>query len=416
MCQGEHVLPFATVALSLLQNLGSSIERSWQSAEYDQSLFPRLCADELGKARLHEHVSPDDIVSAVFAGKLPQQVDLDATFGQPPVTLFRGRRFYIAALFWVDGTTTIHDHAFAGAFQVLAGESIEANFSFAPERDVGGNMRLGRLLGGQTALRRAGDVRAVPAGPSFIHSLFHLARPSVSLVVRTFKDPTVATQFNYSSSGIAVDPFLQDPVRDRTIQVCELLRETEDRQFEERVGDLIAGADAHTAFSIVQSCTKVADVTLLDRMVERIRDREVGNRVRRWVAGRRRTEFLITRRARVSDPELRFMLAVLLNSRRRVDVLALVAGAAPGVDPAKQTAAWLQRLSEVTIRLQIGSAPFEPNVLGLPPFGPGCEEGLADCLAGRDRSLTGEVQVFMDRLRALPVLEPLFIGNEPDGE
>jgi len=415
MCQGARVLPFATVAVSLIQQLGSSIERSWQSAEYDQSLFPRLCADALGTARLHERISPDDIVRAVFAGELPQQLDPDANFGQPPVTLFRSRRFYISALFWVDGTTTIHDHAFAGAFQVLAGESIEANFSFAPEREVGGSLRLGSLLGGQAALRRAGDVRAVPAGPSFIHSLFHLARPSVSLVVRTFRDPTVATQFNYSSSGIAVDPFLQDPVRDRTIQICELLRRTEDRQFEERVGDLIAGADAHTAFSIVQACTKVTDVTLLDRLVERIRDREVSHRVRRWVAERRRTDLLISRRAQVHDPELRFMLAVLLNGKRLVDVLALVASSAPGVDPAKQTAAWLQRLSKTTIRLQVGSAPFEPSVLGLPPFGPGCEEGLANYLAGRDHFPTGEVQGFMERLRALPVLEPLFVGDGTDG-
>jgi hypothetical protein len=34
----------------------------------------------------------------------------------------------IEALFWVDGTTSIHQHSFSGAFQVLAGKSIHSRY------------------------------------------------------------------------------------------------------------------------------------------------------------------------------------------------------------------------------------------------------------------------------------------------
>ena len=221
-------------------------------------------------------------------------------------------------------------------------------------------------------------------------------------------DPQPGAQFNYSPPGMAFDPFTEDPIRDRKIQIVEMLRKTDDQRFEHLVGDLIAGADADTAFAIVRSCMRVPDVTMLDRLVGRIQDADLSASVARWVGERRRAEFLITRRAVVHEPELRFLLAVLLNSRRLVDVLGLVASFAPGTDPARQIAAWLRRLSTTTIRLQVGNNQFEPSVLGLPTFGPGCEEGLADWLADRGASLRPEVQLFIERLRNLPALKPLF--------
>ena len=48
------------------------------------------------------------------AQALPEQMDVEAAFGNPPVTLFAGLRFHIDVYFWLDGTTEIHQHAFAG--------------------------------------------------------------------------------------------------------------------------------------------------------------------------------------------------------------------------------------------------------------------------------------------------------------
>jgi hypothetical protein len=402
------MLDCRTVSIALISALGADVERSWHEVDNEPSAFPRICAEHLEAARLHERVAPEDIVAAALAANLPEQRDPAGRFGQPPVTLFRARRFYIDALFWVDATTTVHDHAFSGAFQVLSGRSIETNFTFVISRGVGGHLHLGDLRAEASILRRTGEVRPILAGPSYVHSLFHLDRPSVSLVVRTYSDSAQRMQLEYSA-GIAFDPFLEDPIRDRMIQVVDMLRRTENPEFEDRVGELIATTDLHTAFSVIRSCAKLADVALLDRLIARVRDQTIVTQIRVWVDRRRREDLLMSRRGSVVEPSLRFLLAVLLNARRRVDALALVASHSGEPDPARTLAGWLCQLSKTTVRLQLGNVPFEPNVLGLPPFGPGCEQALADVLAGRRVSRDSEVDAFLGRLRALPPLEPLFV-------
>ena len=402
------------MALAPIRELGVELERDWAASDYDRSAFPDLCAERLEAARLHTAVDPDQIVDEVFRGELPQQFDPSARFGQPPVTLFRAAQFFIDALFWVDGTTTIHDHSFSGAFQVLAGQSIETTFRFTPSHDFDGRVQLGQLSAGGSELRSTGDVCAVPAGPVYIHSLFHLARPSVTLVVRTYRDPNPGKQFTYSPAGVAFDFLSEDQNRDRVVQAVEMLRKTEHPAFESRVGDLIGRSNVNTGFSIIRACAKACDNATLERLTARVSDPEAGRRIRDWAVQRRRIEFLISRRNLIHDPSLRFLLAVLLNARRRSDALALTSRFTSDDDPARRIAAMLRALGGITMRLRLGSEPFEPNVLGLPPFGPGCEEGLADLLAGRERPPNPAVDAFIDRLRALPALEPLFSGDDRD--
>lgn len=399
------------MALAPIRELGADLERKWEAAGFDLSVFPGICAEALETAQLHKTLAPTEIVESVFRGGLPKQHDPQARFGQPPVTLYRGERFFIDVLFWVDGTTTIHDHSFSGAFQVLAGQSIETTFSFSERRDFGGHVKFGDLSVQASVLRAPGDVRAVPAGPAYIHALFHLARPSVSLIVRTYKDPNPGRQYAYSESGVAFDTQTEDEGRDLIVRVAEMLRRTENPEFESRVGDLIAESELHVAFAIVRACAKWADSGTVDRLIGRLDDEQAQQALRDWVVVRQRTEFLISRRNLVQKSELRFLLAVLLNAKRRTDALALVAGFNPEVDPAQQIAAWLRELSAVTVRLRIGNEPFEPNILGLPPFGPGAEDALAAVLRGDRSSLDDAGQAFADRLRALPPLRALFDGD-----
>jgi hypothetical protein len=403
------------MSLAPIRELGVDLEQRWAAAGFDLTAFPGLCAEQLETARLHTRVDPAQIVEAVFRGDFPVQVDPSARFGQPPVTLYRTDRFFIDALFWVDGTTTIHDHSFSGAFQVLAGQSIETTFSFSQTHDFEGRVRFGDLRVRQSELRATGDVRAVPAGPAYIHALFHLARPSVSVVVRTHRDPIPGRQFAYSTAGVAFDSQTEDPARDRIVQTVEMLRRIEHPEFETRVGELIAGANLHTAFSVIRACAKATDDATMGRLLARIDDQETSRRLHDWVVERRRTEFLISRRALVQKPALRFLLAVLLNARRRIDALRLAVQFAPGVEPARQIAAWLAELAGITMRLRIGDEPFEPSILGLPPFGPGCEDGLAACLAGNGPQAAPEIEAFIARLRGLPALALLFSDDERGG-
>lgn len=395
------------VLLRLVDELGEAIEDAWQRINFERAAFPALCGEHLARAGLHTKLDLDQLVSAAFSGRLPGQPDPAARFGQPPLTLFRCGRFWIDALFWVDGTTAIHDHAFSGAFQVLAGKSIETTFTFE-EADAGdGHVKVGTLRCLAAGLRRTGDVQAIPAGPDYIHSLFHLDRPSISLVVRTSHDPVIASQYEYSPAGLAFDPFQEDDARARRVQLARMLRTIDHPRLAELVGDTIAGSDFNTAFAIVRGCVRFPDV-VLDTLLSRIGAPELQQRVRRWVEHRKRIEFIQSKREVVHDPALRFFLAVLLNAQNRAHALHLVQAFAPAVPPARQVATWLRELSAVTAKLTVAGLPFQPNLLGLPKFEPAFERCVADALAGEATTLSGEEAALVDRLRAMPYLAVLF--------
>jgi hypothetical protein len=227
-------------------------------------------------------------------------------------------------------------------------------------------------------------------------------------VVRTFWNARPGIQLRYEPAGFAWDDFVEDEIRDRQLQIVELLRHTYDPSFEAYVGDLIEKADLQTALAIIRACSRVRDTRLQDRLVQRARSPALVSAFTDWLAQERRLKLLRRARTDVSDPALRFLLAVLLNTHRRVDALALVTEYAPDVDPARQIARWLKQLSTMSIRLQIGSAPWEPNILGLPAFEEGSEEVLASALAGRDEPRGESERHFLGRLAALPPLLPLF--------
>ncbi|HXI60879.1 MAG TPA: hypothetical protein VNO55_32690 [Polyangia bacterium] len=394
--------------IPVIAAVGAQIEQAWSAKDYDAGAFPEICVRALDGASLSQHLSPGDILAWALQGDLPRQADPGARFGQPPITLFRGRRFYIAALFWVDGTTSIHDHGFSGAFQVLSGSSIQTTFSFETTRNVGDQLRFGALAVTDSSLLRQGEIRPITAGPSFIHSLFHLPRPTVSLVVRSYFDVSPGIQLNYKPPGIAHNNFFVDETLDRLLQIVNLLRSSDDPTFEDRTVKLIASADLHTAFSIIRSCADLPDRSLLGRLLDGVRDKEARTLFTDWTIAAERVRFLQSRRAMVHDPELRFVLAVLLNVHRRADALALVAAHSPRLAPAQRLASWLRQLSAVTSRLQLASGSWEPNLFGLPPITPRLEEVLAAELADQRDLRTDEEAAFLSKLRALPALLPLF--------
>src|SRR5262245_40041467 len=123
--------------MQIFVELGRRIEASWRAENYAESAFPDLAARALSEADLLKHATPCDVIR--WLGKessLPRQLDVDGAFGDPPITLYSGTRFFIDLYFWVDGTTDVHQHSFAGAFQVMAGSSIHSRYSFRKEQEI----------------------------------------------------------------------------------------------------------------------------------------------------------------------------------------------------------------------------------------------------------------------------------------
>lgn len=113
------------------QELGCRLERRWLATNYNEEFFPQLAVEELSRESLHQHVTPSQVADWLFEPNPHfRQPNASELFGEPPVLLFQGPRFYIEALYWFSGTTSIHEHSFSGAFAVLAGSSLHSHWRF----------------------------------------------------------------------------------------------------------------------------------------------------------------------------------------------------------------------------------------------------------------------------------------------
>ncbi|HRH46497.1 MAG TPA: hypothetical protein PKY82_32940, partial [Pyrinomonadaceae bacterium] len=117
--------------MEVFKQLGKIIEQNWRDKNYSEDLFPAVAAHALREFGLPEKVTAwDTIAWALGETTLPEQRDLPGRFGDPPITLYNSPRFHIDIYFWMEGTTSIHQHAFCGAFQVIHGSSIHSSYEF----------------------------------------------------------------------------------------------------------------------------------------------------------------------------------------------------------------------------------------------------------------------------------------------
>src|SRR5574341_1398073 len=132
--------------MELFAELGALIESRWRDQNYREELFPDTASQALSEFNLPARTDAWQIIRWVHTTPtLPEQLDAKAHFGDPPLTLYAGPRFYIDVYFWLDGTTSIHQHAFSGAFQVLLGGSVHAHYDFEKDREINPHFLTGRI-------------------------------------------------------------------------------------------------------------------------------------------------------------------------------------------------------------------------------------------------------------------------------
>ena len=109
--------------------LGQTVLARWKKADFSLAAFPALACKALAEKPPAKHVELSALISE-FLLYDAQPYQTQSGFGQPELVVFDDPRFYIQILFWLDGTTDIHQHMFSGAFHVMAGSSIHSTFAF----------------------------------------------------------------------------------------------------------------------------------------------------------------------------------------------------------------------------------------------------------------------------------------------
>jgi hypothetical protein len=332
------------------QGLGQRIERAWLACKYDEEVFPSLALEELASHPPSEHVEARDIIDWIFRPfQAFQQPNIQRLFGEPPVMLFQGPRFYIEALFWWSGTTEIHEHAFSGAFTVLAGSSVHSHWQFTPDQMINARMLRGRLDRVSTEILRPGGIRPIRSGERLIHQLFHLELPSVTVVVRTYVDRNHLPQYRYMPPGLAIDSDDRDPTRTRRLMLLEAMARGQIDGLSDYACRLIENSDLESIYQMFSmlSGKKKVDKNVLEHLYTFARRRhgDIVDLFRQVCQWERRNRLVIALRSKISDPEQRFLLALLMLMPDRDAIFETIRLQFPDLEPSIAIETWLSGMS-----------------------------------------------------------------------
>jgi hypothetical protein len=333
--------------VSRISALAQAVGDAWRPFGYEENALPECAASALRDSGILDRVNSSEVVNWLMrADSLPPQDKYE--FGQPDIIVHNEARFYIQVLYWIDGTTTIHQHAFSGAFGVLLGSSLHTTYAFDPAEPASAPIVPGQLNFLGSELLKRGDVRPIVAG-QLIHSLFHLERPSISLVIRT-PGNSVRRQYDYHPS-LAVDPFHAPRLPLIQLRMLESLQRTNSPEF----------------WTAAEACIQTSSRWVLYKALAiafRTRDQEANwqhfltgatkkhgsivAHVVRCIEGQARTNRVYALREQVHDATHRYLIALLLNLPHREAVYQKITERFPGSDPEALALRWLGEIFSVS--------------------------------------------------------------------
>src|SRR6267143_517059 len=353
--------------MEFFQKLGSLVTRLWKERNYNEEDFPEVASRGLSELPPDQHVTFWDVAKwGLTCDRLPGQPDLNAKFGQPPLTVYGGRDFRIEVLFWVQGIPGIHQHSFSGAFHVMHGSSLQSLWEFKPTEQVAMRLVLGRVSLKKAELLRKGDSRPIIAGKRLIHSTFHLDRPSLTVVVRTSGEIDKLPQYSYLPPTIAYAQDHDVPSVKRRTQLLRMLLITgKCAEYREISRHVLGTDDAYSVFQFLLSTFEMLEDedeqhNLL--VAARSRHPRLIKALEPALLQLERRNKIVAIRERVSNSDLQFFLALLLNIPERRSILNLVEQRYPSRDPIAAIVTWVRELSELGV---LGVRFTEPWLLML---------------------------------------------------
>jgi hypothetical protein len=335
---------------AFFNELGRQVLEQWKKVNFSLEKFPAIAQKALDARPPSKHVSLPELMREYLLDD-EQPLQSMSGFGQPELIAFDNPRFYIQLLFWMDGTTDIHQHEFSGAFHVMHGSSIHAHYRFENAQSVTPHIRVGEVKMKEIELLETGRTVPIISGQSCIHSLFHLDSPSVTVVVRTHNDPGTGPQFNYLPPHIAMDPVQADTLTMRRKQLLDVLEQGDAAEYASLVQEMLGALDFERGFYILQhSMAALRDCGEWEASLKLFNKKhgKLAAGVQATLEEGLRRDLIKNMRSSVLVPEHRFFLALLMNAPTREDLLALVKRRFPKPGAVETVMRWAQELAVLT--------------------------------------------------------------------
>jgi len=349
------------------EKLGRTVLARWRQQNFSLEVFPELARIAIDEAPPSENVDLEEMIHEFLCND-EQPFQSQSGFGQPELVAFNDPRFYIQILFWMEGTTEIHQHEFSGAFHVMQGSSVHSEFDFVGAQSVTPHIRIGDLRTKQIELLETGRTVAITSGRECIHSLFHLDAPSVTVVVRTHHDPGTGPQYNYLPPHIAIDPVHADDLTMRRKQLLDVLETLDHPSYATLVGEMIESLDFERGFhTLMHTMDRLQALDEWEPVLVTFQKRhgELAKGIPDTLAECLRRDVISQMRYHIDHPDHRFFLALLMNVQSRDDICALITERFPVQSPIATILGWAEELIEPTdFGLTLLDAAF-PESLGV---------------------------------------------------
>jgi hypothetical protein len=385
--------------LSYFTQLGDHVDQRWTAKRRSVEQLPEVASAALAQRPPPEGLSPETVLSLLASGAhMPKQRPSSDSFGQPPAVMYRGSDFEIQAITWMEGSTSIHDHGFDGAFFVVAGPSLHVRYAFE-RTDIleDGKLVLGQLTNLDSEVLWPGDVRSIVSGPDFIHALFHLGRPSMTIVVRNKWSDRRFPEYEYRLPGLGFDVLEKDDLLQMRLRGLHTLRRLDRSRAETTARGAVAHDDLWTAFRICDDWLLAYGEKESSELVDVLGTRAsvLADVLEPMYAEEVRRRRIMTRRVLLHDSRHRLFLALVVNLTDRQSIFHAMGQLFPGEEP-----------SEVLLRLlEELASPEYRGISGLNLSAEGLEEVSAHLKGGRVEDGLGSVA---GQWRPPPLLDHLF--------
>ena len=333
--------------MDYFKEIGESLSARCGEGELGEN-FPELAAEVLAKFPVPAGIGIEFMADwALGREQLPEQVNFHSGFGEPPLVVYEEPRFYAEVLFWFHGRTSIHSHGFYGAYQVLAGYSIEAEFSYHRNQEPAPGIIVGELEPAALRLITPGEITRILPEDAFIHTVMHMGSPSLTLVIR---NKGGLTQFDYAMNGLGVNAYRNSQTHVRQAEVLSAFHAANPDAFEARLLEFLKTGSAHRMVRILKEMEHELDEGFLGSEISELaveRFGALGAVIIESVDRSIRSGKIWDEVAAQEDPADQLSTALSDLFPQKKELLAVVGRTFPDRDPAEVLKNWAEIVSEI---------------------------------------------------------------------
>ena len=248
----------------------------------------------------------------------------------------------------------MHQHGFDGAFAAAEGASLHVRYRFGlAETATEQHLVAGELAMGEPEILRPGAVRSIEAGFVFVHALFHLQQPTVTVVVGNESSGLPHSQYAHLGPGSGFDKLWTDLRVGKRLQALGAIHRIDPEAAGAATAQLMTAAQPWAAFlALRDTIARIGCTDQLTELTATLR-RRVGA-AGELLAPALRAEVgqgnVLALRGLSIQRHHRTFLALLANLPDRASVSTVLESLYPGCQPERLVLEWVLQLASSQYR------------------------------------------------------------------